>query len=379
MDNRQRHSLYAGIGLLMLLLLASLACNLTKKQSGGGNQITSSTPPTVSIINPPSNATVNQAITIEVESIDPLGQGVTNVELRVNGRPVDSKASPELNGTTPFHVNLSWTPPRAGSLTVSVVAWRRNVPSAEESFTLLVGTTAIPTSTPGTGSNTSVTPSAPNQGPCRARVDTQGLRFRSVPDTSSSDTILDSFALNEEPLILGRLADNSWYQVQDTTSPQVGWVSAGYVTVLGVCTNVPVVSRPATPTVAPTNTAAPSAAPALADLVALPISGRVSVQLDSDGEALELYSLSIQNIGGSDSGAFQVQIVLPGGQEIVRQISNLAAGQILNVADAAQQSVVFTSPGTQQISLHVDYLNAVNESNEANNIQQLVINVEAQP
>jgi subtilase family serine protease len=74
-----------------------------------------------------------------------------------------------------------------------------------------------------------------------------------------------------------------------------------------------------------------------------------------------------------------VQIVLPGGQEIIRQINNLVAGQTLNVADGAQQTVTFTSPGTHQISVFVDFTNTVQESNEANNIAQLVINVQESP
>lgn len=379
MGSQHQQGIRAVAWLIFIMTLASLACNLSKKDENGTDSPLSdaTTPPTVSVVNPPTVAAVNQAITVQVEAIDPLGRGVTNVELRVNDRPVDSKASPDPNGTTPFNVNLTWTPVRAGSIKLSVVAWRRNVPSAEQAFNLTVGSTAVPTSTSVGG--TTATLVAPNLGPCRARVDTAGLRMRSTPDSNRTDNIITTFALNEEPRILGRLANNSWYQVQDTTSPQIGWVSGGYVTVLGVCNNVPVVSPPATPTVAPTNTLPASAAPSPADLVALPISGRVSVQLNSSGTATELYSLTIQNIGGSDSGAFQVQIVLPGGQEIIRQVTNLGAGQSLNVADGSQQSVTFTTPGTQQISLHVDYLNGVAESNEANNIQQLVINVEAAP
>lgn len=370
----------AVMGVVVALVVATLACNLTKDDSAGDSVLTgSNTPPTVAIRNNPTVGAVGQPLTIEVEAVDPTGQGVTRIELKVNDRTVDQKSSPDPNGTTPLVVNLTWTPVRIGNVSMQVVAWRGSVASVPATMALTVGST-LPTGTAASsGSGTNFTPVAPTLGPCRARVDTDALNFRSIPDASSPDYIIDRFALNEEPLVLGRLADNSWYQVRDTTSTQIGWVSAGYVTLLGSCASVPVQAPPATSTPAPTNTPAPSASPAPADLVALPIGGAVVVNLDESGTATEDYSLQIQNIGASNSGAFQVQIVLPGGSEIIQDVTNLVPGGTLNVAQAAYQSITFTAPGTQQISIFVDLNNSVAESNEANNIAQLDITVNPAP
>ncbi len=379
MTGQHSRTFQAAIVLVTLLALASMACNLTKQDDAQTSSVADvSTPPSVVIRNAPTTAAIGQPITIEVEATDPSGRGVTRIELKINEITVDQKASPDPNGTTPFLANLTWSPVRVGNIIVQVVAWRGSVAGQSNTLQLTVGNTPVATASLVAGGG-NVTPVAPTVGPCRARVDVGALNFRSVPDASNDAYIIKAFGLNEEPLIVGRLADSSWYLVQDTTSPQVGWVSAGYVTVLGTCGSVRVESPPATPTLAPTNTLPPSAEPHPADLVALPISGRVSLQLDQSNAATESYSLMIQNVGGQDSGQFQVQIVLPGGQEVIKTVNNLAAGQTLNVADGDQQSVTFTTPGTQRISVHVDFANQVTESNEGNNITLLDITVEAAP
>ncbi len=212
---------------------------------------------------------------------------------------------------------------------------------------------------------------------------TTALRFRSVPDASSSDTIIRTFGINEEAAIQGRLGNNSWFQVTDGQSGRVGWVfynnsDGDYFTLVGSCVNVPVVSAPATSVPTPTLTLAPTLAAAPADIVALPITGSTELQL-VNGLATGAYSLRVQNNGGSNTGPFKVLVVLPGGQEIVRDIANLAPGQSISVADGEQQNVTFTSAGLSQISIFADFEDTVPESNEGNNFTLREINVTEAP
>ncbi len=375
-----RLAFLALIWLLVIVLLTSLACNLTKEDSSDTSPISGEgAPPTVFVRSEPSVGSVNQPLVVGVEAVDPTGLGVTQVVMLVNDRPGDQKPSPNPEGTTPFIVNLSWTPVRAGTYTIRIIAYRRSVASEPAVLNVTVGTNPV-TLTPSSGSGSGFTPSAPTVGPCRVRVDVGTLNFRSAPDASSSDYIIGSFNLNEEPLLIARLSDNSWYQVRDTTSSQIGWISAAYGTVLGSCGTIPVALPPTTPTPVPTHTLPPAAEPPPSDLVALPISGRVSLQLDASGTVTENYSLMIQNFGGQDSGAFRVQIVLPGGQEIVRDVPNLTVGETFSLAEGGgQQTITFSSPGIHQIAVFVDFENAVNESNEGNNVTSLEINVEPAP
>ncbi|NDJ87346.1 MAG: hypothetical protein GYB66_15815 [Chloroflexi bacterium] len=379
MPEHNQNALRATIGLVLVLLLAGLACNLTREDDNttqiGGN----GSPPEVTILNPPANAVVGEELLLEVEATDPTGQGVTRVEMRVNNRPVDQKSSPEPGGVSPLRVNLTWVPARSGNVTIQVFAWRGSVASEPATLELTIGSAALATATSAAAPGTDGELAPPTLGPCRARVDANALNFRSAPDTSSDDYIIGRFQLNDEPLIRGQLPDGSWYYVQ-APSGQLGWVSTAYVTALGSCGTIPIQQPPATPTPQPTNTLAPSAIPAPADLVALPISGRVSVQINEGGPTTENYSLQVQNAGGQDSGQFQVQIVLPGGEEVIRTIDNLPPGAVISVGEGGgPQPVTFTSPGTQQLSMHVDFNNNIEESNEGNNIALLDISVDAPP
>ncbi len=359
--------------LLIILLLASLSCNLSKSDSSG-NQIAVDAPLTVAMRPQTTTVAVGQALIVEVEARDPTDIGITRIELLVNGQIVDVKTPAEAADTQAFVANLTWTPGTRsiGAVTLAVRAWRNGTSGSSQTQQVTVTNSPIATSTQAGGIN--YTPSAPTLEACSVNIDTQGLRLRSVPDTSSDDTIIKNFNLNDKALVLGRLSDSSWYQVQDNA--QIGWVFAGYTTLQGNCGVIQVVSAPTTPTPAPTLTPiVTQPGPTSVDLIALPISGNVSVELDQSGTATHTYSLVIQNIGTGPSGAFQVQVVLPGGEEQIRQVNNLAAGELLTLDEGA--AVTFNTPGTQQISVNVDFDNRVNETNESNNFALLTVIVSA--
>lgn len=369
-----------------VLLMATLACNLTPSNdnnntNNGISNVSNGSAPTVTILNQPTTATVNVPLELQIEAQTGAGS-ITSVELSVNQVFVNRAIS---SGANPFRASLTWTPRIPGTVELSVVATNNNgVNSAPQTFTVTISTTAVSTQQSGGAPNTNVTPQAPSSssGPCRARM-TTALRFRTVPDASSGDTIIRTFSVNEEAAIQGRLGDNSWFQVLDGQTGRTGWVfynnsDGDYFTLIGSCISVPVISAPATATVAPTITLAPTVPASPADIVAMPITGSAELQLVG-GSATGAYSLRIQNSGGSNTGAFKVLIVLPGGQEIVREIANLAPAESISVADGEQQNITFTTVGLTQISIFADFEDTVPESNEGNNFTLREINVTAAP
>lgn len=381
---------YAVPWVLLMLLMTALACNLTPSDDNNNNNTsntsnvsTGNSVPTVTILNPPTTATVNVPLEIQVEARVDSGS-ITSVELYVNQVRVNLTIA---SGANPYNTTLTWTPRIPGTVTMSVVASSNTQISSSQEISVVISNT--PVTDPGSGSNntggsggsTSFTPNAPDIGPCRALM-TVALRFRSVPDTSSADTIIRTFNINEEAPIQGRLGDNSWFQVRDNVTGQTGWVfynnsDGDFFTLIGSCISVPVLENPVVTQVPiPTSTPAPTISSSPADLVALPISGNTNLQL-SGGVATGSYSLRIQNVGGTNSGPFRVLVVLPGGQEITRDVANLGPNESVSVADADQQTVTFSSAGTFQISILADFEDTIPESNEGNNFASISINVTA--
>lgn len=376
------------IGVIVLLVLSSLACNLTRSdEADDSTQLVNNTaPPSLRIIEAPNTATVNQPINVEIEAAASTGN-VTRVELLVNGLPVTQQSG---TGVNPLRTTLSWTPLRQGDIQISVVAYQGVSASTPQTRSLTV--TNAPTGNNdndtggGTDNNTNFTPSAPNQGPCRARM-TTSLRLRSEPSTAGGGaTIISVFNVGDEAPVVSRLADNSWFQVQNPATAQQGWVfynnnDGQYFTLIGRCVSVPVSTPPATATLAPTlqPTATPTIPPVALeppDIVAVPISGNTNLQLGAGGTAVGNYSLQVRNDGGNDTGTFQVLIVLPGGQERVRTIDNLAPGQAFNLADSGdQQQITFDAAGQRRISIFADFEDTVSESVEANNFEILDITI----
>lgn len=377
-------SFRAGYWLIIVLVMSALACNLTRssdEDNGASSSLGASNPPAVRLLNTPSTATVNTPLEVSFEASASSGN-VTRVELLVNNFPVSQISG---DGSNPFQQTLTWTPRLSGTVTASVVAYQGINASSPASFTVTVSNTATTGNTNTGGSNntdnSNYTPNAPELGPCRAQMTTP-LRLRSVPSTASDDTILLTFNVNDEAPILGRLSDNSWFQVQ-STSGQIGWVfynnsDGQYFSAIGECTenNVPILNAPVIETAPPTSTPAPS--PTVpqttpADVVALPISGPPNVSLDGSGSVTATYTLQVRNDGGSATAPFRVQVVLPDGQAIERDIPALNPGQVANAIEGGTYVLTFDEAGTYRISIFADLNGIINEPNEINNYRELSI------
>ncbi|MCZ7546419.1 MAG: Ig-like domain-containing protein [Anaerolineae bacterium] len=211
----------------VFLVMAALACNVP-----GGAPTPTPTPilPTVSIVAPVEGAAVNvgQRVEIRSRSADTAG-GVTRVELRADGTVIDAQEpeAPKIAWT----VQQTWTPATAGAHTIEVIAYRGTVASIPATLVLTAAGTVT------------VTPPPPSAS-CIATTNTN-LNFRDGPGTNyPSKSVL---APNTALAIVGRLGDNSWWQVR-TTGGEIGWVAADYTDESGNCVGVPVVQPPPPPT-----------------------------------------------------------------------------------------------------------------------------------
>ncbi len=352
--------------MLALFVITAIACNLGAVPETPTPRVspTSSVKPSVIIQSPANNSNVaaGQPITVQASSSHP--DGVTRLELRANNQQVDTKVSQNPLGDQQFGANLTYTPALSGALVLTVIAYRNNLPSDPASITVNVQT-AQPTTAPDDTSNQPYDPT------CRARVDVNGLNFRQGPGQSFPP--YQVLPLGTVVLITGRIADNSWWQGR--ISNTVGWMSASFVTLLGICNNIAVVQSPATPTVAATITLTPAATVAQAsstsakpDVVVIDISGPVSIILDQNSTKTATYRVTVQNSGSVATGQFNVGLVLPDGS-----LSDLGAVPALQPGQAAifTATVNFTAPGSARLTAIADKDNVVDESNENNNLKSL--------
>ncbi|MCE7947050.1 MAG: hypothetical protein DYG88_06445 [Chloroflexi bacterium CFX4] len=237
----------------LMLSLAALACNLSpsEPQATATSAVTQtsvalSDVPEVEILAPADNSevVVQTAVQIAVRAIDRTG--VTRVEMRVNGLPIDAIAAPDPAGVSPLESLLSWTPVTLGQNIVEVVAFRGNTRGNPKRITLIVRQNVSQITVPA------VTALPPNvtqtvDPSCRARVNVNGLNLRNGPGTNYPS--FANLALGAELPIIGTNFERSWFQV--VAAGSVGWVSASFVTQLGVCSTVGVVPIPPSPTVLP--------------------------------------------------------------------------------------------------------------------------------
>ena len=361
--------------LTLLLLVMASACNLVSEQELESQIAATATADAqikpVIVINSPPNGTeviVNTQVIVSVSATDQIG--LTRVTLMANNQLVDSVTSQSPNGDRQINALLDFTPNTAGSVTLQAFAFRGSVSSDPATITIFVRqnqqqVTATPAPQPG------VPTIDPNDPTCRALV-TAGLNVRSGPSTAYP--VLTVLAPGSVVPIIGRLPDNTWWQIR--AGAIVGWVSAQFTNVYGNCTGVPVIAPPPTPTsgvptltLAPTSTLtpiAPTATPLPADLVVTNISGPNLLSLGGNPSVTSNYSVTITNIGGTQTGQFNNVIrINPGGAETaLGVVANLLPGEsiILNV------NLTFTSTGGFIIEVRADSSNQVTEVTEANNV-----------
>lgn len=383
----------ARLTLLILLIGLLAACNLTNQEEilpTNTPRPNVNTKPSVTITAPQdgSQSQVDSEILVTASATDEVG--VTRVQLLANGQVVRAVNSENPLGEKQKNVALGYTPRVAGEVNLSVVAYRGQTVSDPAQITVRVVSQVVATSTPlpGGGPGPSIPTIDPNDPTCRARARTE-LNMRQGPNTTFP--VLRVLAAGEVLPIIGRLGDNSWWQLRSGTT--VGWVSASFTDPFGsLCSSVPIVQPPttATPqvfptltptfTLAPTNTFVPTVTntPGPADLIPTAINGPRNVNIPSGSTSIkQIYSLTLANNGSRRSGEFDFEVKITNlttnESKTLTQppVSNLRAGEAISL----DFEVEFTSAGSYTIDVEVDTFDDVQEVSEANNTAFLRVSV----
>lgn len=373
--------------IMTLLLLSVLsACNLgnvpeTEEPLPVTEQPTlAAGKPVVTIISPQSGDEfeVNKQILVSMTATD--SQGVTGVQLVVNGAVVKRVAPANPAGEKTYSAALDYTPRAAGDVTMQVIAFRGPIASDPAQIDVTIVSATTGGSTGGTGSTDSGSGTSgviiPNDGVCRA-LTTLNLNFRAQPSTSSTViTVLPGGTLAP---VVARLGDNSWWKI--TFNNQNGWVSAQFTTLSGNCLNVPVESlatatptRTPTPifTLAPTLTPPPTNTPTplQPDLVVPNISGSTAVKLNG-GSVTVTYSVTVSNTGLGAAGQFTITLQVNGTQVETWVVSGLDKGQSV----ALTKDLTWDTAGSFALRVDADTENKIAESIEINNRGDITVTV----
>lgn len=373
-----------------LLLPVLAACNLRSDDPGEPTAtaapVDPSSRPVVTILSPEDGAEVIVRQTVLISASASDGVGITQVQLYANGDLVRTVSSEAAGGDRQKNVLLDYIPRSEGEVTIEVIARRGTVSSEPAQITLNVRSTIDQiTATPQT--NPDVPVIDPNDPTCRALTNV-GLNFRTGPGTNYN--IITTFTSGTLLPVIGRLGNNSWYQVQSGSTR--GWVSGNpqFVTLYGsLCSGVPVVAPPATPTSnvptttpqptatwtpVPTLTPVPSATPSLPNLDAPSIGGPREVVIPAGEDSVTVeYGVTIRNRGGPVGVQFNNTIrVNPGGSLLdLGTIGNLGGGESISLS----RELTFDTPGTFTIVVTVDSDNDISEDSETDNIAQIQIEV----
>ncbi|MFZ4813248.1 MAG: CARDB domain-containing protein [Phototrophicaceae bacterium] len=343
--------------------------------------------PVVTITTPADGTEFELGDPVAVSAVASDAEGITRAQVYANGVLVRTSSATSPSGDRTLAIAFDYAPRTAGELELEIIAYRGGVASDPARVSLSIVDTAasqptlLPTTSTGGGGLGSGVIVNPNDPTCRVLTDVS-VNYRNGPGTGY--TRLGTLAGGTEYPIVGRVGDNSWWQIQLNSFTSV-WVSAEFTTVYGNCTGIPVVNPPTataaattTPVPSLTYTVMPTLAPSVtpprapADLTVTNITGPSSVTLSS-GSATARYSVVITNTGGSAVGQFDNAITyLPGGtNQALGVVADLSPGQSITLS----VDLVFTSAGTATIQATADSANGVSESSEVNNVGILVVQV----
>jgi hypothetical protein len=99
---------------MIFLVLAILACQLPGS---------STEPPTIVVVSPPQGTQINLGETLEVVYHAEGAQGVTRVEMSLDGSLVATQDAPVPQGQTPLEGILRWTPEATGAYNLLLIAF----------------------------------------------------------------------------------------------------------------------------------------------------------------------------------------------------------------------------------------------------------------
>ncbi len=374
---------------LILLLLFVSSCG----GRGGDDK------PSVKILSPSDQHTIVLGQTLNIESRAKDDNGITRIELRINGVQVDLYEVPK--GEKSFRLEQVWLPPTVGTFSASVIAYdTKEHESAPATITFTVQAASTPTQTPLPTDTT-----APTSTPGQTSPEPQGCTYDAafvtdvtIPDNTRLDPetefvktwrlrnsgscawgadILFVFVKGEQmggpasvpvpPTAVGATVDIS----VPLRAPQKPGTYRGTWRLrrpngeeFGVRPYVQiVVPSPATPTpsVTPTTTPLPKA-----DLDITVVSGDMQLTV---GETLALL-VTVRNHGpGATHQPAVVRAVLRAGLEVESSVPTLSIGG----QEVASIKHTFDEPADLEVSITVDPDNAIAEEDEENNTERVTV------
>lgn len=395
---------------IVSILLTSAACTLSSSPITPTPASVATLPPitsgqpTVTIESPEEGTEVEVGNSVLVSATATDSVGVTSVQLFANDQLVKTVSSEAVEGDVSLPVVMDYNPRNTGEVILEVIAYRDIVASNPASITITV---AEETSSGGNDNGNSGVGNPggnggnsggdggivinPNDPTCRILTNV-ALNYRIGPGTDYQR--IGTFGAGQQVPIVGRLGDNSWWQVQ-TNSFQRAWVSSAFTTEYGNCFSVPIVAAPPTPTSSvptqtpiPTSTFTPvptathTASPppptptaSLPDLVITNIDGPEEMLLDEGATVVNgTFSFQITNTGGSSTGrAFESEVRLLPSDEIIDLgvVGELSPGESILL----RQALSFDTRAQYTVQAQADSTDVVNEASEVNNIASLVVNV----
>jgi len=395
--------LQAYLLLLLAFALVASGCNLNSDDNNDDNGeepiVATSTPsgkPTVTISSPQSGSefVVNDPLFVETTVTDTVG--VSYVQLRSNGASVRTIGIEDGNNTFAEPI-LDYTPRVAGEVTLEVVAVREDGTEsdpAQVEVSIRDSAVEVTATAPAGDRGPVINPNDPN---CRALINTN-LNFRTGPSVNFTPPIR-VLGAGEVFQAVGRLADNSWWQLVDRNGTR-GWVSFGssanpFITLYDgtsvACRNIPVVAPPASPTPNATNTIQPSNTPVppqtpvpttaptntavpLPNLVISSVFNDDTITIpDGESEVTAEFSINVTNNGGAVDTQFSVEARVVGGDTFdVGTFGNLGANQTLSQT----VDITFTDTGSATVIFEVDVDDTIEESNENDNVRIVEVTVE---
>jgi hypothetical protein len=262
--NDTRRTKFAFLSALAGLLAVTLACGI-----GSAGQASK---PTVSIAFPQAGSRFEIGQEVVVQSVAADTQGVSRVELWVDGQPVHTQAvAPPSNAYT---ASQSWTPAVVGSHAIEVRAYNvNNEPS--DPAQVIVTVVQVSAEVLSEPSDTPVAPASTDT-PAAQAVDRKaivtafiGLNVRSGPGVEYP--VIGGLSEGESAQIVGKNPEETWWLiVYPSNSDGRGWVSASedYSTASDTervpaveVTPLPTASSTSTGTPAPTTTPTPTLMP----------------------------------------------------------------------------------------------------------------------
>lgn len=391
---------------MILLLLVLAACNL--QADGVGQAEAISGPPVVRIAAPLPNATFLEGVNINVQAaITNAGADLDRVEVLVDNAIIATLPQPNTAAAPSFSITQSWQSVGVGAHTISVIAFRATgESSAPVSVTINViaaaaqaepsatfpppidtGSGQATTSAPTTQANTSQNAQATDAPPRATDVPqptatsnrpsatlNQGLNVRGGPSTLFNPPI-GSLAAGETVDVLGRTPAGDWLKIRYYNGD--GWIAAGFVTLSGDQTQVPVDPGPAIPTLTPVPPTPVPATPVPATNINLVLGNVGGVPGSPTCDVTFNVTVDVANFGSTASpgGTIGIRVVSQrdGTQTAATQggFGPINPGQTLNSGNIPLTIPKVYVNEQHRMTVTVDPGGAIAETNEGDNAREI--------